>query len=186
MKRFFMDTFHHNDLMISAMASKITSLTIVYSTVYSGTEQRKHQRCTSLAFGRGIHKGPVTQTMFPFDDVITCQFIIISPCATLIYCQEKWTAGSLCHELWSYEASKTCKHHSTLCIVSTASRHGSAHIITWLCGFWREMASFFSIAADLIGLHMPGVKWSYSAWQSPTAFIGNGKATLQPSIMFAD
>ena len=60
------------------MASQITSLTIVYSTVYSGTDQRKHQRCASLAFVRGIHRspvnsphnGPVTRKVFPFDDVI--------------------------------------------------------------------------------------------------------------------
>ena len=63
---------------MSAMASQITSLMIVYSTVYSGADQRKHQSSASLAFARGIHqwpvnsrhKGPVTQKMFPFDDVI--------------------------------------------------------------------------------------------------------------------
>ena len=35
--------YHHNDIIMSAMASQITSLTIVYSSVYSGTDQRKHQ-----------------------------------------------------------------------------------------------------------------------------------------------
>ena len=53
---------------------------IVYSAVYSGTDQRKHQSSASLAFLRGIrihrwpvnspHKWLVTQKMFPFDDVI--------------------------------------------------------------------------------------------------------------------
>ena len=60
------------------VASQITSLTIVYSTVYSDTDQRKHQSSASLAFVRGIHRGPVnsphkwpvTRKMFPFDDVI--------------------------------------------------------------------------------------------------------------------
>ena len=59
-------------------ASQITSLTIVYSAVNSGGDQRKHQSSASLAFVRGIHrrpvnsprKGPVTRKMFPFDDVI--------------------------------------------------------------------------------------------------------------------
>ena len=63
---------------MSAIASQITSLTIVYSTVYSDADQRKHQSSASLAFVRGIHrgpvnsphKGPVTRKMFPFDDVI--------------------------------------------------------------------------------------------------------------------
>ena len=65
-----------NDVIMSATASQITSLTIVYSTVYSGADQRKHQRSASLAFVRGIHwwpvnspyKGSVTRKMFPFDD----------------------------------------------------------------------------------------------------------------------
>ena len=59
-----------------AMVSGITSLTIGYSTVYSGTDQRKHQSSASLAFVWGIHrspvnsphKWPVTRNMFPFDD----------------------------------------------------------------------------------------------------------------------
>ena len=63
---------------MSTMVPQITSLTTVYSTVYSGADQRKHQSSASLAFVRGIHrssvdsphKGPVTRKMFPFDDVI--------------------------------------------------------------------------------------------------------------------
>ena len=62
---------------MSAMASQITILMIVFSTVYSGTYERKHLSSASLAFVRGIHqwpvnfphKGPVTRKMFPFDDV---------------------------------------------------------------------------------------------------------------------
>ena len=69
---------HYSDVIMSAMASEIASLTIVYSTVYSGSDQRKHQSFASLAFVRKIHrwpvnsphKGPVTQKMFPCDDVI--------------------------------------------------------------------------------------------------------------------
>ena len=60
------------------MASQITSLTIAYSTAYSGADQRKQQSSTSLAIVRGIHRwtvnsphnGPVTRKMFPNDDVI--------------------------------------------------------------------------------------------------------------------
>ena len=60
------------------MTFQITSLTIVYSAVYWGADQRKHQSSSSLAFVRGIHrwpvnspnKRPVTRIMFPFDDVI--------------------------------------------------------------------------------------------------------------------
>ena len=63
---------------MGSIASQITSLTIVYSIVYSDADQRKHQSSASLAFVRGIHRGPVnsphkwpvTRKMFPFDDVI--------------------------------------------------------------------------------------------------------------------
>ena len=41
---------HYNDVIMGAMASQITSLTIVYSTVYSCEDQRKHQSSASLAF----------------------------------------------------------------------------------------------------------------------------------------
>ena len=48
--------FHYDDVIMTTMASKITSLAVVYSAVYSGAEQRKHQSSASLAFVRGIHR----------------------------------------------------------------------------------------------------------------------------------
>ena len=41
------------------IASQIFSLTIVFSTIYLDTDQRKHQSFTSLAFVRGIPRRPV-------------------------------------------------------------------------------------------------------------------------------
>ena len=63
---------------MGVMASRITSLTIVYSHIYSDADQSKQQSSASLAFLRGIHrwpvnsphKWPVTRKMFPYDDVI--------------------------------------------------------------------------------------------------------------------
>ena len=60
------------------MASQITGVSIVCSTVGSGTDQRKHQSSVSLTFVRGIypppvnspHKRPVMRKMFPFYDAI--------------------------------------------------------------------------------------------------------------------
>ena len=71
---------HYGDVIMGAIASQITSLTVVYSTVYSDADQTKHQSSASLAFVRGNHRGPVnsphkwpvTRKMFPFDDVIMC------------------------------------------------------------------------------------------------------------------
>ena len=70
--------YQYGDVIMSPMASQITSVTIIYSTVYSGAHQRKHRSSVSLAFVWGIHrwsvnsphKWPVTRKMFPFDDVI--------------------------------------------------------------------------------------------------------------------
>ena len=41
---------HYNDVIMGTIASQITSLTVVYSTVYSDADQRKHQSSASLAF----------------------------------------------------------------------------------------------------------------------------------------
>ena len=79
---------HYDDVMMTTMASQITSLTIVYSTVYSGADQRKHQSSASLAFVRGIHRGPMNsphkwplaRKMFPFDDVIMPISMYVSLC----------------------------------------------------------------------------------------------------------
>ena len=70
--------FHYDDVIMGTITSQITSLTIVYSTIYSDADQKKHQSSASLAFARGIHRGPVnsphkwpvTRKMFPFHDVI--------------------------------------------------------------------------------------------------------------------
>ena len=43
---------HCSDVMLGVMASQITRFTIVYSTVYSGADQRNHQSPASLAFVR--------------------------------------------------------------------------------------------------------------------------------------
>ena len=68
----------HTVFVSIKVMSEITSLMIVYSTVNSDADQRKHQSSASLAFFAGIrrlhvnstNKGPVMRKMFPFDDVI--------------------------------------------------------------------------------------------------------------------
>ena len=75
-----LEVLHYSDVIMDAIASQTTSLTIVYSTVYSGADHRKYQSSPSLAFVRGIHSWPVipphkwqvTRKICPFDDVIMC------------------------------------------------------------------------------------------------------------------
>ena len=60
------------------MASQIMGVSIVFSIVYSGVDQIKHQNSASLAFVGGIHRWPVnsphkrsgTRKMFLIDDTI--------------------------------------------------------------------------------------------------------------------
>ena len=87
---------HYRDVIIAAMASQIISFTIIYSTVYSGKDQRKHISSALLAFVRGFHrwpvnsahKWPVTRQMFPFDDVFKTLCGINTYSVTLQY---HWT-----------------------------------------------------------------------------------------------
>ena len=89
--------YHYDDVIMGAMASQITSLMNVYSTVYSGADQRKHQSSASLAFVWGIHRGPVnsphkwpvTWKMFPFDDVIM-MFVIYMFESTALSLRVQW------------------------------------------------------------------------------------------------
>ena len=63
--------YHYSNIIMSMMASQITGISIVCSTVCSGADQRKHHNSTSRAFVRGIHwalevsthKGPVTKNV---------------------------------------------------------------------------------------------------------------------------
>ena len=47
---------HYINVIMTTIESKITSLTVVYSTAYSDADQRKHQSSASLAFVWWIHR----------------------------------------------------------------------------------------------------------------------------------
>ena len=93
------------------MASQITSLTIVYSTFYSGADHRKHQSSTSLAFVWGIyrwpvnspHKWPIMRKMFPFDDIIYRVFLYNLHIQSIIWVLNSlWPSDAIClHRSWS-------------------------------------------------------------------------------------
>ena len=96
----------YDNVIMSTMAYQVTSLTIVYSTVYAGADQRKYVSSASVDFVRRIHrwtvnsplKGPVTRKMSPFDDImglidvtrdrretINCEFPLRHVAARYIY-----------------------------------------------------------------------------------------------------
>ena len=98
-------TICYSDVITGTMVPQITSLTIVYSNAYSGTDQRRLKSSASLAFVRGIHrwpvnsphKGPVTWKMFPFDDVLMMAWV---PCGA-----QSWVASMLIRLTWLYISS---------------------------------------------------------------------------------
>ena len=83
--------WHHNE----CGASQIFSASIVCSNVGSGADQRIHQSSASLAFVRGshqslvnsMHKRPVTQKMFPIDDIIMHTARAAGSCISCPECQ---------------------------------------------------------------------------------------------------
>ena len=93
------ETLLFNDVIMSAMVYQITSDTIVYSTVYSDAEQRKHQGSASVDFVWGIHrwpvnsphKGPVTRKLFPYHNVI--MKALPGQLVELSYLYVKWKIG---------------------------------------------------------------------------------------------
>ena len=111
--RNMMKLHYDDDVIMSLMASQITSLMIVYSTVYSGADQRKHKSSASLAFLRGIHRGPVnsphkwpvTRKMFRFDDVImiaatwcpNLSMIVVKCRGPFVYAPSQWKTTLQCN-----------------------------------------------------------------------------------------
>ena len=116
---------HYSDVIMGAIASQITSLTIVYSTIYSGADQRKGQSSASLAFVRGIHrrpvnsahKGPVIRKIFPFDDVI----MMCRDMATLKYL--KMLCGQLKEQMRCIERHPVVVYLSMILVMAMVMMH---------------------------------------------------------------
>ena len=69
-KQLWYVTTHYNDVIMSAMASQITSLAIVYSSVYSRRRSKKISKLRVTSLYVGNSPVTVTRKMFPDDDVI--------------------------------------------------------------------------------------------------------------------
>ena len=57
-----MFNIYYSEVIMSAMTSLTTRVSIFYLTVCSGADERKNQSYASLAFVRGIHQWPVNST----------------------------------------------------------------------------------------------------------------------------
>ena len=124
---------------MGAIASQITSLTIVCSTVYSDADQRKYLSSASLAFVRGNHRGPVnsphkwpvTRKMFPFDDVIIYVYRIDSDISHVELFSQHY---SCCQTIVNF--------HSTAIILVGTSKTGNGTDINGC--HWHQIDAIFS------------------------------------------
>ena len=138
---------HYSDVIMGAMGSQITGLAIVYSTVYSDADQRKHQSSASLPFVWGIHRGPVncphkwsvTRKMFPFHDVIM---------------SFPFRVGLQLANTWP-KASRTCEKRSTACLRARISgRQLSRFSDKSLVDVFFENKNFHNYCAEFVDMFM--------------------------------
>ena len=140
--------FHYNDVILSAMAYQITSVSVVCSTVCSGADQRKHQSPASLAFVRGIrvnstHKEPVTRKMFPYDGVIIMSYSLRTPPSYLHCIQLPPNPCSSIHG--AHNSTRYCStispvHYILIMIYSTI--HFFPWRLRYLAHFWYKINRF--------------------------------------------
>ena len=105
---------HYDDVIMTTMASQITSLMVVYSTVYSDADQRKHQSSASLAFVWGIHRDrwfPRTKGQLRGK----CFHLMTSSCHrsfwTMSSDQHIWYQITTCHRKSRRKYVKLCSYH---------------------------------------------------------------------------
>ena len=160
---------HYSDVIMSAMASQITGITIVYSTVYSGADQRKHQSSASQAFvGGGEFTGDrwIPHTKGQFDDVIMMMHFwgknvanVLLPVSGSGYSRvnhnsEFCISGlnqkiHLCHHTWALYTSRAnvptlCPKHKIFLA------HGQQQCVslTYCCNISKEL--------------LAGIRWIYT------------------------
>ena len=116
-----------NDVIMSTMASQITSITIVYSTVYTGADQRKHQSSASLAFVWGIHRGTGE---FPAQIASNAENVSI------------W---------WRHHEKRphTTYHESPICIIDDVTEANTHNIVHHTINTLRCCKSIFHIATPM-------------------------------------
>ena len=148
---------YYIDVIMNAMASQITGVSIVYSTICSGAVERRHQSSASLAFVRGIHrwpvnyplKGPVTRKCFHlmtlslYSGLSWVKMVYWSAYGNIIY----FIFGSV-NDIRSYEYKLNWKNYDT------------SVICLWLPGTMTTV----KVKNNHYSLHTPIIK-------SPTLFF---------------
>ena len=131
----FVSFRHSSDVIMGAIASQITGLTIVYSTVYSDADQRKHQSSASPVFVRGIHRGPVNPThKWPVTrkkcfDLMTSSYIKVASLSGVpdYFGRNKILSG---YDLSHYQVPHCFKSFLLFCLICVYSSQFS--ILFWI------------------------------------------------------
>ena len=86
--RAVMHTWQFSHIIMSAMSSQVTGVSIVYSNVCSGADQRQHSSSASLTFVRVVHRYPVKS---PHKRPLTrkCFHLMTSLCGCPLLCMTK-------------------------------------------------------------------------------------------------
>ena len=132
---------HYNDVIISAIASLITSLTSVYSTVYSGADKKKSKlHVTGLCVGNSPVTGEFPAQMASNAENVStwwrhhgsCKYTLSTPgLCRLSLC--KWICSCIRY-IWGSLFSHLfipywlCASNSIVHSVNTFERHQIAHI----------------------------------------------------------
>ena len=138
------ETSDYGDIIMSAMASQITSRTIICSIVYSGVDQRKHQSSESLAFVRGIHVAVTGE--FPTQRASNAENVSIWWRHHTIWSSSHnwvsacWLLMTLCiyfmsnmNNVWLYDTQNSFLCYQTQCDIET-----------WRISWWRYQMGPFS------------------------------------------
>ena len=156
------DRNYYDDVIMTMLASHITSLTVVYSIVYLGVDQRKHQSSASLSFVRGIHRGPVnsphkwpvTRKMFPFDDVIMKLMWFTELNTNRVQCMPRESQELL------WKVTKIVfvgrNQHSSYghmgCMRLRTNFAAESRVVTWSCGDRSVSKETYCVAYNLTGV----------------------------------
>ena len=135
-------------LIMSAMASQIPSVSIVYLNVCSGTVQRKHQSSVSLAFVWGIHRWPILQ-----NDVY---YYLGNVCKVVLGVKHSW-----CHGSW--RKSRWCQNGPSITVRMTLT---VTHIWTRRRIEDTTSARNAWIISCQISLRESANSWSVTGWLS--------------------
>ena len=166
---------HYNDAIMTMIASQITSLAVVYSTVYSDAEQRKHQRSASLAFVLGSHrdrwiprrKGQLRGKRF---HLMTSS------------CQRPVSVASLVK--WTYDSLSTSKYQFIRVVIYINDNRIQKIVGLFICFKKTSCLMLLYFVISMICIRFP-YYWTCTGKPPPTVFLFPTMRLLHEYLRFS-